>query len=1472
MRESQTSPEPIWERERDACGIGFVCDIEGRASHQVLKEGLVALEKLQHRGVVHEDGVSGDGAGVMTQIPWALVEADVPAAGNTSASGRALAQVFLPAEADQDARILQTVRDVLSAFDLELLGTREPPVLRDALGERERNIAPRLLQMVIGGTDLEQPLYLARRRMERALADVDGFSVVSMSARTIVYKALVKPSQLSVYYPDLQNPKYQTAVVLFHQRYSTNSAVRWDLAQPLRYLAHNGEINTVHGNINRQLARERGWLVEPKTAGAFESALDDVVPVIQPRGSDSMALDNVLELLSVGSQGKRPNLVGHNLVLAVRALVPEAYETKPLSAAMKAFYRYHAAMLEPWDGPAALVFTNGRSVGAALDRNGLRPLRYWITDERVIVASEAGVVDVPEEKIREKGRLGPGQMLSVNISTGRIFRDHEIRHELEQMGAWEDLVSSHLRELKEPQDLDVAGSEASLVARQKTFGWSREHAERILEPIVIEKREPIGSMGDDTPLAVLSENPQRLYRFFKQSFAQVTNPPIDPIREALVMSLTTRLGSVGSILGGDDPDAALVEFRSPVLGPREFRQIFEQEYFGVHVLDTTWPVASGPDGMVLRLKQIVDEARDAIAAGSQILVLSDANVSAERAPLPILLANGAIHFGLIELGLRMKVAVVCDASDVLEDHDIACLLSFGALLVYPRLAIDSAIEVASRLMPENDAVETYIAVVEKGLKKIMAKLGISAMASYRGAQTFEILGLNDDLVNSLFKGTPSRIGGVGLEELAAHVLEFHAQAWGEDARLKDQGIYRFRRDGEYHAFNPSVFKPLHKAVREQDSAAFEEYRRAVDERPPMALRDLLTWEANPISLDEVESADEIVKRFCTQAMSFGALSKETHETLAVAMNRIGAKSNSGEGGEDHARFGPYGAKAEGRMLGAWQPDATDVASSAIKQVASGRFGVTPSYLVSAQEIEIKMAQGSKPGEGGQIPGDKVTPDIAATRGSVPGVMLISPPPHHDIYSIEDLAQLIHDLKQVSQKPICVKLVSCAGVGTIAAGVAKGGARAIQISGHDGGTGASPLASIKHAGLPWELGLTEAQQVLVANGLRKRVKLRVDGGLKTGRDVVIAAMMGAEEFGFGTAPLVAAGCVMARQCHANTCPVGIATQREDLRARYPGTPDHVIAFMYFLAENVRLILAQMGVRCLADIIGHVELLKQKTNLPERAKRVSLDAILKPPVGTARRLETEDWHIAAATTDEMIWEDFRASVEAKRAEKRTYKVSNADRSIGLRMAGEVAKRYGDLGLEPGLLEIELYGQAGQSLGAFLPQGISISLEGEAQDGVAKSLAGGRVSIRPSGARENDVLIGNTCLYGASKGELFVAGRAGERFAVRNSGAVAVVEGCGDHGCEYMTGGVVVVLGETGLNFGAGMSGGQAFVWDPAGVFPGRVNRDSVTVESVTEADFPKLRGILEAHVTATGSKRAVQALSSLESFLTVTALSA
>jgi glutamate synthase (ferredoxin) len=1459
--------------EHDACGVGFVADIHGRRSHDIVAKAITAVVRLTHRGAVSADGKSGDGAGILTQVPHAFFQRELHMRGlsEVPVGDLGVGMIFLPGQSperrERCARLLEAaVREV----GLCLLGWREVPLGRDALGEKALATCPDVRQVLVARPldvprdQFERRLYLCRRRVEQAVEreGIRDFYVPSFSSRTLVYKGLMVAPQLTHFYPDLEDPLFESALALYHQRYSTNTFPTWFLAQPFRFLGHNGEINTRQGNQNWMRAREAQL-----SCPLWGERLPELLPVIQKGGSDSSDLDNVFELLV--QSGRDP-------LHAMMMLVPEAYQNMPhMDPDLAAFYEYHATLCEPWDGPAALAFTDGRIVAATLDRNGLRPARYVVTEDGLVVmGSEVGIVPLGDRKIVEKGRLGPGRMVAVDTVEHRLLHNDEIKREYarrQPYGEWmrRHLVRPHLLDLNSNGHLEPSPT-SDLVRRQKAFGYGTEDLDRVLEPMVYDAKEPVGSMGDDTPIAVLSEKPKLLYTYFKQRFAQVTNPPIDPLREKLVMSLNTAIGARGCLLEENPECARLIKFTSPVLTGPELEWVASQENpaFRAETIPTLFAVADGPEGMEHALDLVCARAEEVVRRGGSILILSDREVSRTHAPMPMLLAVAAVHHQLIRAGIRLRCSLIVDTGEAREDHHFACLIGYGASCVHPWLACETVAALAEEDPQEKGitvraALANYKKAVEGGLLKIMSKMGISTVSSYRGAQIFEAIGLDRNLVERHFTGTDCHISGSGLLEIATDVLRYHAEAYGEESALRERGIYRYRKGGEYHAFNPNVFTSLHKAVRTGDyDKAFRSYARLVDERQLTALRDLLQFrKGTPVPLEEVEPAEAIAGRFCTPGMSHGALSREAHETLSVAMNRLGGGSNSGEGGEARERYYRY--------------ESGDWGNSSIKQIASARFGVTPEYCVAASQLEIKMAQGSKPGEGGQLPGHKVTEEIATIRHSVPGVTLISPPPHHDIYSIEDLAQLIYDLKRINPRAkVAVKLVSEIGIGTVAAGVAKGYADVIHVSGHDGGTGASPLGSIKYAGIPWELGLAEVQQVLVLNDLRGRVRLRSDGGLKTGRDVMVAALLGAEEYAFGTAALVSAGCVMARQCHSNLCPVGIAAQKEELRAKFPGSPENVVNFMLFVAQQVREILAELGFRTLDEVIGRAGLLELKPNLSfPKSANLDLSAVLADPDPSGqkprRRVQPRNDR-PDEPLDDLLCEDTLAAVESKEPITRHYSIENTDRTVGARLSGEIARRYRSEGLPDGTIELHFHGSAGQSFGAFCNRGMMLFLEGEAQDYVGKSMYGGEIAVAPPAGADfvthENTIIGNTCLYGATGGSLYAAGCAGERFAVRNSGACAVVEGVGDHGCEYMTGGVVVVLGRTGRNFGAGMSGGYAFALDEDGDFDKRYNPGMVGIEPVGgDYDLPLLRSLIERHAEMTDSPRSRAILERWEHFL-------
>ncbi len=1459
--------------EKDACGVGFIANRFGNRSHEIIKMATQAVTNLTHRGAVAADAKTGDGAGILTQIPEKLFQKELEKLGVHLASinDMGVGMIFLPRhDRSAQAQGRALVEKTLQQYGVPLLGWRSVPLDLSALGTKALETMPEIQQVLVGRPEqladdaFERRLYLICKELEHRItaAGLDEFHIASFSHRTIVYKGLLVAPQLTQFYPDLENPDFEAALAVFHQRYSTNTSSTWMLAQPFHTLAHNGEINTLMGNRNWMRAREAD-LQSP----LWNEHIQKLVPIINQHGSDSMSLDNVLELLTHSDRG---------ILHAMMCLIPEAYEQIPdMPDVLKACYEYLSCVSEPWDGPSAVAFTDGVVVGASLDRNGLRPARYKVTEDgTVVMGSEVGIIELDDSCVVEKGRLGPGQMIAVDTTQGKLLKNSEIKHSIAEQKPYTEWVQKGIVTLPTEKDDASATTETvpeQLPMYQKAFGYMTEDVERFIKPMVTEAKEAIGSMGDDTPPAVISRHPRLLYSYFKQRFAQVTNPPIDSIRERLVMSLTTYLGRRHNLLTETEAHARLIRLPSPILTNSDLQALQELNIpdFQITTLSVCFPVSSGKQGLETALEALCQCASEAVDAGITLLVLSDKDVNPDSAPIPMALAVGAVHHHLIREGKRMRVSLIAETGDAREEHHFAVLIGYGAAAVNPYLAFSTIVQLAEddelAGLTATKAVETYKATVEKGILKIMAKMGISTVSSYRGAQIFEALGVNATVIDKCFTGTTSRLSGIGFAEIAAETLHFHTKAFSgseDDASLEEAGYFRFRRNGEFHAYNPTVFKSLHQFVKAGKSEDYEKYVDAVETGEPSSLRDLLAFKpSTPIPIEEVEPAEDIVRRFTTGSMSFGALSRETHETLAIAMNRLGAKSGSGEGGESATRFKP-------------QPNG-DLASSAIKQVASGRFGVTPTYLISAKELEIKMAQGSKPGEGGQIPGHKVTAEIASIRHSVPGVPLISPPPHHDIYSIEDLAQLIYDLKQANpQAKVAVKLVSEFLVGTIASGVAKGYADVIQVSGHEGGTGASPLSSIKNAGTPWELGLAETQRALVTNELRDRVVLRADGGMRSGRDIVIAAMLGAEEYGFGTIAMVATGCIMARQCHLNTCPVGVATQDPALRAKYPGTPEMVVNFMLGVANEVRSILANLGHRCLNDIIGRPELL-QPIDLADypKAGMLDLSEILTPadPTGTQPRYHLQERNNREdIPLDDQILEDAAEAIAQKTSVQLSYSIRNIHRTVGAKLSGEIARHYGDAGLPDRTIQCSFEGSAGQSFGAFCISGVQFVLIGEANDYVGKGMAGGELIIKPSPTAlfrtYENTIIGNTVLYGATGGALYAAGGVGERFCVRNSGATAVVESVGDHGCEYMTAGTVVILGETGRNFGAGMTGGTTYILDEKEQFEKKYNADWVKIEKVTgEMDIKSLMALIQNHAAYTGSQHAENILSNWEAFL-------
>ncbi len=1445
--------------DRGNCGIGFVADQFGRASHTILRQALEALIRLEHRGAIADDATTGDGAGLLTPLPRTLFAREAEHLTGQSVDAEQLGVGVFFFQPGTEAQCQSLLEAACQAQALRVLCWRAVPVRPTVIGARARATQPSLFHaLIVPGTprsrlQFEHDLYLARKRFERLARLPHGAYVPSMSARTIVYKGLFNAPQLAGFYADLRDPDYTVALAVFHQRYSTNTLPTWQRAQPFRVLCHNGEINTLQGNVNWMQARE------PLLAADFAPA-DAFRPVIDLDGSDSAMLDNVAELLTLG---------GRDLHHAVTMLVPPAWERLPdLPEAVRDFYEYHTCLTEPWDGPAALVFTDGTLAGAALDRNGLRPSRYIITEDGLVVAgSEAGIVSIDEARVQHKGKLGPGQMLVVDTARGVVMRDGQVKGELavrRPYGAW---VRRGVRRLDEGRQTRgdaaaVVHRPSSLIQLQAAFGYTSEELVLVLRPMIELRAEAIGSMGDDTPSAVLSDKPRPLYGYFRQRFAEVTNPPIDPLREQLVMSLKVRLGARRNFLAETPVQAELLELDTPFLTAAGLAQLTADPHLHSAVLSTLFPAeAAEAAGLRSALERLCAEAEAAVRGGAEVIVLSDRGVNAEHTFVPALLALGAIHNHLLRRDLRTRVDFVVDSGEPRDVHHFACLIGYGAAAIHPYLALATAVELDRGANPPEEVAYRYFHAAEHGLLKIMSKMGVSTVDAYCGAQIFEVVGLHADVVAEYFEGTPGHLGGLGLDGLAGIVQRWHQAAFAaEKPTLDSPGFYKFKRAGERHAFSPAIIHALHEAVRtpgalnghwETGYAAYRRYSQLQHDRAPVDPRDLLDLvpaQARPLA--EVEPAAAIVRRFSTAAMSFGALSREAHATMAVAMNRLGALSNSGEGGKDPAQ---YNTDADDR----------------IKQVASARFGVTAHYLVAADELQIKMAQGSKPGEGGQLPGHKVTAEIAAVRHATPGFPLISPPPHHDIYSIEDLAQLIYDLRQINPRAkISVKLVAQAGVGTIAAGVAKAGADVILISGNSGGTGASPLSSIKYAGIPWEFGLVEAQRALSASGLRGRVRLRADGGLRTGRDVVTALLLGADEVSFGTAAVVAEGCLMARACHLNTCPVGIATQRPELRAKFDATPDQLVAFFLYVAEEVRELLAQLGAATVAEIVGQVERLTRRPGVSS-FEDLDVGALLAAPPAGPRAYQGEANRVPTASplNDQLVQDYQRLSTGAGLQGQLFYVVANSDRTFGARLAGELVRQPGRAPVD-----VRLRGTAGQSFGAFAVPQMHLTLCGEANDYVGKALSGGRLVIYPPSAAElrqpqmppppvdaaagddrdtwGFVLAGNTCLYGATSGEVFIAGRAGERFAVRNSGAEAVVEGVGDHGCEYMTGGTVVVLGAIGYNFGAGMTGGVAYVLDDGWALK-RINRELVDVFELTAADLADVRRRVERHVALTRS---------------------
>jgi glutamate synthase (NADPH/NADH) large chain len=1465
--------------EHDSCGVGFVADIAGKPTHAIVEKGIDILLNLVHRGACGCDPLTGDGAGILIQLPDPFFRRECEASDvELPEPGKyGVGCVFLPRDKHDRRRCMHILEDKIFGTGQRLIGWRDVRVNEAALGPMARASAPIIKQVLIGSTtddrvEFERKLFVIRKWTERTVRESnmrakDSFYIPSLSSKTIVFKGLLLAEQLGAYYTELSDPGMVSALAMVHQRFSTNTFPTWELAQPFRMLAHNGEINTVRGNAAWMSAREQMFDEE-----VFGEDVRHILPTIAPNGSDSATLDNVAELLIHG---------GRSIPHVMMMLVPEAWQSdKYMPEHKRDFYEYHSCLVEPWDGPAALAFTDGKVIGGILDRNGLRPARWTETkDGLVVLASETGVLDFAPENVKRKGRLEPGRMFLVDTERGRIVEDEELKDAIARRkpyGRWLRENKIALSEIEQSPPTATRREQATLVERQQTFGYTQEDLRMLMAPMAEKGEEAVGSMGTDTPLAVLSDEPQLIFNYFKQHFAQVTNPAIDPIREELVMSLKRYIGGESDLLLELPDHAQMLELERPILTNQDIAKLREthlQQIRQPPTLKMLYPVADGSAGLKAALDELCRLASLAIQQGHALVILSDRGSNAEFAPVPSLLATGAVHHHLIRNGTRTRIGIIVETGEAREVHHFCLLVGYGAGAVNPYLAFETIENMVAGgtfpgLSDPEVAKKKYVKAIDKGLLKVMSKMGISTAQSYHGAQIFEAIGLSPDVIDRYFTGTTSRISGIDLDVIAEECQRRHDKAYPRQTAAKPLldlgGQYHYRAQGERHLWNPTTIAKLQHAVRLEDAKSYKEYSDSINQATAglITLRGMWDFatDGEGVPLSEVEPAKEIVKRFATGAMSFGSISAEAHENLAIAMNRIGGKSNTGEGGEREERF-------EREANGDWR-------RSAIKQVASARFGVTPYYLVNADELQIKVAQGAKPGEGGQLPGHKVDAIIAKTRHSTPGVTLISPPPHHDIYSIEDLAQLIFDLKMTNPRArISVKLVAEAGVGTVAAGVAKAHADVILISGHDGGTGASPLTSIKHAGVPWELGVAETHQVLVKNDLRSRVVLQTDGQMRTGRDVVIATLLGAEEFGFATAPLVASGCIMMRKCHLNTCPVGIATQDPVLRAKFEGKPEHVIRFMFYVAEEVRELMARLGFRTINEMIGRTERLVTRSDIQHwKAARLDFTDVLMPAerragVGVYKCVPQD--HGLEKALDHELLDLCLPALEKREPVHHVLPIRNVHRTVGAMLSGEVARRHGKAGLPAGTIDLEFQGTAGQSFGAFIMNGIELSLEGDANDYVGKGMAGGIIAVRPPRTAtfraEENIIIGNTALYGATGGKAFFAGRAGERFCVRNSGATAVVEGVGDHGCEYMTGGNTLVLGTTGRNFAAGMSGGFAYVLDEAGDFEKRVNLGMVELEALSTEDVAFVAALIEEHRDRTGSQRAVALLSDWENTL-------
>ncbi|HTQ29445.1 MAG TPA: glutamate synthase large subunit [Puia sp.] len=1453
--------------EHDACGIGFVANIKGNKSHQIISDALTILENMEHRGACGCESNTGDGAGIMIQTPHEFFFDECLRLGiHLPAYGKyGVGMLFFP----RDIRLKEECRDIFNRtadkLGLEVLGYRKVPVNPEGIGPTALSVEPEMEQVFIAcpdhlnnPDDFERKLFLLRNYASHTInntvkKDPIGFYAASLSYKTVVYKGQLTSLQVRNYFPDLRNNRVVSAFGLIHSRFATNTFPSWKLAQPFRFIAHNGEINTLQGNLNWLRTSEKGF----ESPYFSKEEMDILLPIVTEGQSDSACLDNMIELLS---------LCGRSLPHVMMMLIPEAWDgNDQMDPVKKAFYEFHASFMEPWDGPASISFTDGKIIGATLDRNGLRPSRYCVTnDDRVIMASESGVLPIDPKNVREKGRLQPGKMFVVDMEQGRIISDDELKQSIcsqKPYAEWLNKYKIRLEELPEPRVLFTHLEHDQIFKYQKAFGYSTEDIETLISPMAIDGKEPVGSMGSDVPLAVLSDQPQHLSSYFKQLFAQVTNPPIDPIRERLVMSLATFAGNNGNLLAEDPLACHSVALKHPVLTNHELEKIrsIDTGIFQAKTLQTYFRADGKAGSLQAGLDRLCRYAVDAVEDGFEVLILSDRAIDSDHAPIPSLLATAAVHHHLIRKGYRGQVGIIVEAGDVWEVHHFACLVGFGATAINPYLALSTIrdLKINGKLETNLDAEQlkkNYIKAVNDGLLKVFSKMGISTLQSYQGAQIFEIIGLNKTVVDKYFSGATSRIEGMGLDEIARETLAKHRFAFSRKdvpvERLVVGGVYQWKRKGEFHLFNPQTIHMLQYATRMNDYTAFKKYSKLVNDQSEKAatLRSLFSFKRNrpSISIDEVEAPEKILRRFATGAMSFGSISHEAHSTLAIAMNRIGAKSNTGEGGEDELRYEtlPNG----------------DSMRSAIKQVASPRFGVTSYYLTMADELQIKMAQGAKPGEGGQLPGHKVDEWIGKVRHSTPGVGLISPPPHHDIYSIEDLAQLIFDLKNANRDArISVKLVSKAGVGTIAAGVAKAKSDVILISGHDGGTGASPISSIKHAGLPWELGLAESHQTLVKNKLRSRVVLQTDGQLKTGRDVAIATLLGAEEWGVATAALVSEGCIMMRKCHLNTCPVGVATQDPELRKRFAGKPEYVVNLFHFLVQELREIMAELGFRTIEEMVGQVDCLEARENVTHwKYHKLDLSSILyKEPLSmyTGLHKQEEQDHGLADVLDWKLLAAARPALEEKEKVFASFRVKNTDRTIGTILSNEISKRYQSTGLPEDTVHFKFTGTAGQSYGAFATRGLTLELEGDANDYFGKGLSGARLIVYPSPEAgfvpEENIIIGNVAFYGATSGEAFIRGKAGERFGVRNSGVKAVVEGVGDHGCEYMTAGKILILGNTGRNFAAGMSGGIAYIYDVKGNFASLCNQEMVDLDPVDDEDLWEIRDMILRHYSYTGS---------------------